>query len=72
MSRRSGSGFRKASARDLGVLALGVVLVMLGVGWSTCVSAGDARGTSPAVDGEPPTSFASAPPPPARTGGDLG
>jgi hypothetical protein len=72
MSHRSGSAFRKASARDLGVLTLGVVLVMLGVGWSTCVSAGDARGISPAVDVEPPTSFASTLLPPALTGGEQG
>lgn len=72
MSHRSGSGFRRATARDLGVLALGVVLVMLGVGWSTCASAGDARGSSPAVDVEPPTSFARSLLPAAPTGGELG
>ncbi|MDQ4053547.1 MAG: hypothetical protein M3237_12725 [Actinomycetota bacterium] len=41
MGHRSGGAFHRASARDLGVLALGVVLVITGVGLSTFDSLGD-------------------------------
>ncbi len=37
---RFGSAFRKATAHDLGVLALGTVLVVVGVGWAAWISLG--------------------------------
>ena len=47
MGHRSGGAFRRASPRELGVLALGIVLVVTGVSVSTCGSLGDlTRGMS--------------------------
>lgn len=61
MSHRSGNTFRKAAARDLGVLALGVALVVTGVGLFTCAPPGHRIGTeSPADGGWPPISSVSA------------
>lgn len=51
MSHRSGHTFRKASARDLGVLALGLVLVITGVGLFTCASPDHRLGTESVVRG---------------------
>ena len=46
MSQRSGNPFRRASARDLRVLVLGILLVITGVVASTCGdSLRDAHGT---------------------------
>jgi hypothetical protein len=61
MSHRFGISFRSASARDLGLLAVGAVLVSAGVtsaiGVSTCGSLADVSGGSPAAElWSPPTS----------------
>jgi hypothetical protein len=70
MIHRSGTAFRKASARDLGVLALGVVLVVTGVGLSMCGSLGENPGSAPVVGVGSPTSSATPEGPPWPSGGE--
>lgn len=55
MSHRSGNAFHKRPARDLGLLALGVVLVITGVALSTCSSVDDLFSSSPGVGARPPS-----------------
>jgi hypothetical protein len=47
MSHRSGSPLHRASARDLSVLVLGVLLVIAGIGLATFGSSVDFPGAEP-------------------------
>lgn len=47
MSHRSGNPFRRASARDLSVLVLGVLLVIAGMGLAAFGSSVDFPGAEP-------------------------
>jgi hypothetical protein len=50
MSHRSSNAFHQASALDLGVLTLGVVLAVTGIGLAASASFADLPGTVPGIN----------------------
>lgn len=71
MSHRIGVVFRRASARELGILVVGVALVVGGIGLAICSTLEPrGRASGGVADHGSPTSFAASPWLPASRGGE--